>query len=210
PGTTTARRDEPIPQDWQSWWNFPNFGEFLYRGSFTYTFTLQKALILEVHLQGKADVTDLDLGVFRDVNDNGVLDVDEVKDANSRNRGGTDGKYGGAVLLGLPGAPGILVIPVSVGLDRLPPSIASFSLSTLHGRLNRADNRTTTDAHPSLSWSLADPGRGELDSSRVSLALDGNDVTSDAGVDLALLPNAQGVRGFWRGTLTYHPNGLGG
>src|SRR5207245_7359777 len=67
PATTTALRDEPIPQDWQSWWNFPNFGEFLYRGSFTYTFALQKALILEVHLQGKADVTDLDLGVSRDV-----------------------------------------------------------------------------------------------------------------------------------------------
>ncbi|TLZ70561.1 MAG: hypothetical protein E6K10_07530 [Methanobacteriota archaeon] len=93
PATTTSLRDEPIPQDWQSWWNFPNFGEFLYRGSFTYTFSLQKALILQVHLQGKADVSDLDLGVFRDVNDNGVLDLDEVKDANSRNRGGVDWQY---------------------------------------------------------------------------------------------------------------------
>src|SRR2546426_1112805 len=93
PAVTTSFLDEAIPQDWQSWWNFPNFGEFLYRGSFTYTFSLEKALILEVHLQGKADVSDLDLGVFRDINDNGVLDLDEVKDANSRNRGGIDWQY---------------------------------------------------------------------------------------------------------------------
>src|SRR5207249_1421308 len=265
PAVTTSFRDEPIPQDWQSWWNFPNFGEFLYRGSFTYEFRLQKALILEVHLQGKADVSDLDLGVFRDTNDNGILDIDEVRDANSKNRGGndwqydadsdadetvkwiappdgryfvkvlgftvnaapghfdldvsitldtgkgyeipqapkpteivqgteaglpalrsvdfsmawdfpgetTDGDYGGAVLLGLPDAPGVLVIPASIGLDRLPPEFSGFSLSTKHGRLNYADNRTTTDPSPTLLWSVADPVRGELDATRVSLTLDG-------------------------------------
>src|SRR5207247_10789012 len=184
-----------------------------------------------------------DLGGFRDTNDNGVLDIDEVRDANSKNRGGndwqydadsdadetvkwiappdgryfvkvlgftvnaapghfdldvsitldtgkgyevpqapkpseivqgteaglpplrgvdfsmawdfpgetTDGDYGGAVLLGFPRAPGVLVIPVSVGLDRLAPSIPGVSLRTSTGeRLNDADNRTTTDPSPTL------------------------------------------------------------
>ncbi len=300
PATTTSFRDEAIAQDWQSWWNFPNFGEFLYRGTFTFEFTLQKALILEVHLQGAADVTDLDLGVFRDTNDNGVLDIDEARDANSRNRGGvdwqydadgdadetvkwigppdgryfvkvlgftvnaapghfdldvaitldtgkgyeipqapkpteivqgtetglqplrgvdfslawdfpgetTDGDYGGAVLLGFPRAPGVLVIPVSVGLDRVAPTISGFSLSTTSGRLNDADNRTTTDPSPTLVWSAEDPSRGELDITRVSLTLDGADVTSGAQVTILLRANAQGVQGFWDGTIQYIPKGL--
>ncbi|HLE45492.1 MAG TPA: S8 family serine peptidase [Thermoplasmata archaeon] len=300
PATTVSLPDEPIPQDWQSWWNFPNFGEFLWRGSFNYTFNLTKALILEVHLMGKSDVSDLDLGVFRDINGNGKLDPDEVKDANSKNRGGNewmydadgdadetvkwlsppdgqyfvkvlgftvnaalghfdldvsitldtgkgyeipeapkpteivrgteaglapftltnfsmawdfpgdtvDGDYGGAVLLGLPRAPGVLLVPVSVGLDRLPPSITDFSLTTVSGRLNEADNRTTTDPSPTLLWSLADLSRGELDATRVSVALGGTDVTSDASVNIQLGPNALGVQAFWEGTVTYVPRPL--
>ena len=300
PATTVSLLDESIPQDWQSWWNFPNFGEFLWRGSFNYTFNLTKALILEVHLMGMSDVTDLDLGVFRDINLNGKLDLDEVKDANSKNRGGNewmydadgdadetvkwlnppdgqyfvkvlgftvnavvghfdldvsitldtgkgyeipeapkpteivrgtesglapftltnfsmawdfpgdtaDGDYGGAVLLGLTRAPGVLLIPVSVGLDRLPPSITEFSLTTITGRLNEADNRTTTDLSPTLLWSLSDPSRGELDVTRVTVALDGADVTSDAFVIIQLRPNPLGVQAFWDGTVTYVPRPL--
>ncbi|OGS49532.1 MAG: hypothetical protein A3K65_04655 [Euryarchaeota archaeon RBG_16_68_12] len=300
PASTTSVRDAPIPQDWQSWWNFPNFGEFLWRGAFNYSFNLTKALILEVHLKGKVDVSDLDLGVFRDINGNGKLDLDEAKDANSKNRGGNewmydadgdadetvkwlappdglyfvkvlgftvnanpghfdldvsitlatgkgyevpqapkpleivrgtetglapftpvdftmawdfpgetvDGDYGGAVLLGLPSAPGVLIIPVTVGLDRVPPSIVGFSLAALNGRLDRADNRTTTDASPTLTWSLADPVRGELDWTRVSVALDGPDVTSDASIFVQLTQNAALAWGFWEGTVKFVPRAI--
>ncbi len=300
PASTTSFQDLPIPQDWQSWWNFPNFGEFLWRGSFNYSFNLTKALILEVHLKGKADVSDLDLGVFRDINGNGKLDTDEVKDANSKNRGGNewmydadgdadetvkwlapadglyfvkvlgftvnanpghfdldvsitlatgkgyevpeapkpteivrgtesglapftpvgftmawdfpgetkDGDYGGAVLLGLPAAPGVLIIPVNVGLDRVPPSIVGFSLAALNGRLDRADNRTTTDASPTLTWTLSDPVRGELDWTRTRVALDGADVTADASITVQLTQNAALAWGFWDGTVKFVPRAL--
>ncbi len=300
PATTTSFENEPIPQDWQSWWNFPNFGEYLWRGSFNYTLNITKALILEVNLQGASDVSDLDLGVFRDMNGNGKLDLDEVKDVNSKNRGGNDwyysagptanenvkwlnppdgqyfikvlgftvnanpghfnldisvtlatgkgyeipqapkpaeivagtetglprftaidftmawdfpgdtedGDYGGAVLLGFPNAPGILVIPVSVGIDRVPPQITGFSIAALNGRLDAADNRTTTDRSPTLTWTIADPTRGELDWTKVAISLDGQDVTSDASISIDLTTNALGAWGFWEGTISYVPRGL--
>ncbi|TLZ70562.1 MAG: hypothetical protein E6K10_07535 [Methanobacteriota archaeon] len=100
------------------------------------------------------------------------------------------------------------MIPVSVGLDRTPPAISAFSLSTLGGRLNDMDNRTTTDPSPSLVWSLSDPSRGELDVTRIVLTADGTDVTSDAGISIPLAANAQGVQAFWEGVVTYRPRAL--
>ncbi|HTD81059.1 MAG TPA: hypothetical protein VK723_02795, partial [Thermoplasmata archaeon] len=121
----------------------------------------------------------------------------------------TDGDYGGAVLLGFPRAPGVLVIPVSVGLDRIAPSIPGVSLRTSTGeRLNDTDNRTTTDPSPTLLWSPEDPSRGELDPTRVVLTLDGEGVTTDATITMNPRANAQGVQGRWDGTIQYSPSSL--
>ena len=302
PAQTTTFTDLEIPQDVKSFWNFPGWGEWMVRGSFTYVFTLEKALILEVHIAGKSDVNDLDMAVFRDVNGNGALDPEEYLvidcqpvgpglclngnlwnynadgDADERvkwiappdgqyivkvlgfdvpsgaghfdmdiavtldtgkgyeipeapkpgeivNGTGaglaafarvslnmtwdfppttTDGPYGGAVLLGLPNAPGVIVVPVVVALDRSPPRIAGLKVNAFNGRLNEVDNRTTNDRTPQLVISFEDLERGQLDPNSAHLVLDGGDVTPITTVTIQLLSRG-GKLGLWEGTLAATP-----
>ncbi len=82
-----------IAQDYQSWWNFPNWGEWLMHGSDTYWLNLTNCLILEVHLEGYDDCPDLDLGVFQDINGDGELSIDEVQDGLCIKAGGTNWDY---------------------------------------------------------------------------------------------------------------------
>jgi WD40 repeat protein len=302
PATTTAFTDLEIPQDVQSWWNFPGWGEWMVRATFSYTFTVEKALILEVHIAGKADTEDLDMAVFRDGNANGILDPEEYLtidcqpvapglcqggslwnynadgDADERVKwvapgdgqyivkvlgftipsglghfdmdiavtldtgtgyqvpeaprpaeivNGTqsglapyvsvtlsvswdfpsdtvDAPYGGAVLLGLPNAPGVFVIPVSVTIDRIAPRIVGFKVTALGGNLNDADNRTTDDRAPQLTVSLEDPDLGQLDRDAVRILFDGSDVTPRAIVSILFTARA-GRLALWEGTATVTP-----
>ena len=301
PAQTTAFADLEIPQDVQAWWNFPGWGEWMFRASFSYEFIVERALILEVAVQGKVDVEDLDMAVFRDVNDNGEIDFDEYSvidcvtvapglceggsiwnynadgDADERvkwvnppdgryfvkvlgftvlanpghfdlqvsvtlatGRGyeipeapkpaevvnGTtplgaftrvtmnltwdfpfdakDDRYGGAVQLGLPNAPGVIVVPVTVLLDRKPPEIVGMKVNALGGRVDSTDNRTTNDRLPQLAVSVQDLDWGQLEKASVQLVLDGDDLTPIAGIGITYTARA-GRQGLWEGTLTLTP-----
>jgi WD40 repeat protein len=305
PATTTAFADLEIPQDVQTWWNFPGWGEWMFRASFSYIFTVEKALILEVHIAGQSDVEDLDMAVFRDGNANGILDPEEYlvidcqpvapglcqggslwnynADGDAEERvtwvapadgqyivkvlgftvpGGVghfdmdvavtldtgtgyqvpeaprpaeivngtesglaayasvtlsvtwdfpndtvDAPYGGAVLIGLPNAPGVVVIPVSVTLDRAAPRIVSFQVAALGGNLNAADNRTTDDRAPYLIVSLEDPDLGQLDRDSVRFLLDNVDVSSRTIVSILYTTRANRFA-LWEGTATYTPSAV--
>ncbi|HEV8594160.1 MAG TPA: S8 family serine peptidase, partial [Thermoplasmata archaeon] len=303
PAQTTAYEELEIQQDVQTWWNFPAWGEWMFRGSFTYPFRVEKALILEVAIQGKADVGDLDMAVFRDVNDNGLIDPEEYLVLDCTPAGGglcvptgantwgydadgdaderlkwvappdgqyfvkvlgftvnadpghfdlqisvtldtglgyqvleapkpleivngttplaaftsvglnmtwdfpndtTDDGYGGAVLLGLPNAPGVVVVPVLVLIDRAPPEIVAFQINALNGRLNDADNRTTNDPGPQLVVSVQDYDRGQLVPNSAVLRLDGADMTPLAVISIQYLIRGTKL-GLWDGTLTLMP-----
>jgi hypothetical protein len=314
PAQTTAFTDVGIAQDVQSWWNFPAWGEWMSRGSFTYIVDVQKALILEVAIQGKTDVDDLDLGVFRnaagapcewdpalqdpltslpgywktcDVDPEEYLVVDPAVwnynadgDADERVKwiapqdgqylvkvlgytvladpghfdfqvsvtldtgtgyqvyeapkpaeivNGTtplpaftrvplnmtwdfppataDDAYGGAVLLGLPNAPGVLVVPVAVLLDRAPPAVTAFKINALDGDLDRATNRTTNDPSPVLVVSVEDLDRGQLVAASARVLLDGVDVTPLATVSI-LYSTRNNRAGLWEGTIAFAPPAL--
>ena len=300
PAQTTAFSELEIRQDVQSWWNFPGWGEWMFRGSFTFEFFVDKALILEVAIQGKADVEDLDMAVFRDVNDNGLIDPEEYLVIDCAPSGGglcvptgpntwgynadgdadervkwvappngryfvkvlgftvnadpghfdlqvsvtldtgkgyeipeapkpaeivnrtsplaalarvamnvtwdfpndtADDAYGGAILLGLPNAPGVVVVPVVVLVDRSAPTIASFRLNALNGRLNDVDNRTTNDPAPQVVASVEDLERGQLVPTSARISLDGMDLTPTAVVSIQYILRGTKL-GLWEGTVT--------
>ena len=311
PAQTTAWSEVPVQQDVQSWWNFPAWGEWMSRSTFNYTFNVEKALILEVAIQGKSDVADLDLAVFRNAAgapcewDPAILDplteipgywktcvvdpeeylvVDPVVwnydadgDADERvkwtlpadgqyivkvlgytvlaNPGhfdfqisvtldtgtgyqiyeapkpaeivnGTtplpaftrvplnmtwdfppateDDRYGGAVLLGLPNASGVVVVPASVLLDRVAPVVTAFKLTALGGEIDRSTNRTTNDPSPYVVISVEDLDWGQLVAASVRVRLDGADVTSLAtvGIFFTIRNNRAGL---WDGTISFAP-----
>lgn len=74
PAITSENNSELIKQDWQDWMRALSFGNALAKGSYTYCIILKKVLILDVKMTGLPDVNDLDLGLFRDTNDNCKLD----------------------------------------------------------------------------------------------------------------------------------------
>ncbi|TLZ50947.1 MAG: hypothetical protein E6K18_06215 [Methanobacteriota archaeon] len=326
PAQTTAFSSVDVHQDVQSWWNFPDFNEWLSRASFNYTFHVEKALILDVHIEGQSDVNDLDLGLFRNTFQNPagapcewdpalkdpltgidgywkgcVVDPEEWKlhdcaqitpsrcwpvgpatggedadgDADEEIKwvnppdgeymikvlgfavpgrtghfdlqigvtldtgkgyevpeapkpaeivngtgGGVaaftrvamnmtwdfppaqaDDKYGGAVLLGLPNAPGVVVVPASVTLDRTPPQITSIQLQASHGRIDRATNRTVSDRSPTIIVSVADPQWGQLNPLSARISVDGMDLTPFATVSIQYITRANKLA-LWEGTIS--------
>ena len=77
PANSETYTDIPIPQDYQSWWNFPTWPEWLVRGSYTKVVHVEDALIFDVHIWGHSDSPDLDLGVFYDANGDGIAQPSE-------------------------------------------------------------------------------------------------------------------------------------
>jgi|GEM_PF-4261447 len=77
PANSETETDIPIPQDYQSWWNFPTWPEWLVRGSYTKVVHVENALIFDVHIWGHSDSPDLDLGIFYDANGDGVAQPSE-------------------------------------------------------------------------------------------------------------------------------------
>jgi len=328
PAQTTAFASVEAHQDVQSWWNFPAWGEWMYRASFTYIFHVEKALILDVHIEGLADVNDLDLGVFRNTagapcewdpalpdpltgvagywkgcgidpeeylvtdctpaggglcipagpstwgyNADGDAD-EEVKWVNPPDGeymvqvlgfavpsglghfdmqlsvtldtgqgyqiaeapkpaeivNGTAGglpaftrvglnmtwafpttqaedAYGGAVLLGLPNAPGVVVVPAAVRLDRTAPAITGFRIQPFHGRLDRATNDTTSDGAPTIVVGATDYSLGQLDRNSARIWVDGEDLSTVEGVSVQYLTRGTKL-GLWEGTITVTPPAL--
>lgn len=93
PAISEVYENMEIPQDYEDWWNYPNWGEWLMYGSDTYWLNLSSCLILEVHLEGYDDCPDLDLGVFQDINGDGELTTDEVLDGLCIKAGGINWDY---------------------------------------------------------------------------------------------------------------------
>ncbi len=93
PAISEVYENMEIPLDYQDWWNFPDWGEWLMYGSGTYWLNLSNCLILEVHLEGYDDCPDLDLGVFQDINGDGELSIDEVRDGLCIKAGGINWDY---------------------------------------------------------------------------------------------------------------------
>jgi len=77
PANSETETDIPIPQDYQSWWNFPTWPEWLVRGSYTKVVHVENALIFDVHIWGHSDAPDLDLGIFYDANGDGIAQPSE-------------------------------------------------------------------------------------------------------------------------------------
>ncbi len=73
--------DLEIAQDYEEWWNFPNWGEWMMWGSYTKHLNITDCKMLDVHILGHDDSSDLDLAVFRDMNGDGILNLDEVDDS---------------------------------------------------------------------------------------------------------------------------------
>ncbi len=297
PAITESYKEVEIEQDYETWWQFDNWGEFLMRGSYTKIINVSNAYILDVHIVGDDKAIDLDLGVFReDEPPDGELELEEVKDIYCVKMGGTKwtydadpdadehvvwiqppdgtyiikvlgydisgkyghfdidiaitlgsgergywiegtgpddiiigteggllrltavgitlhwnlqgstppGEYGGAVMIGTPQAPTIVVVPVTIIYDPDPPEIISFALSASGYEIEVMTNRTTNHPRPTLQVGLADPTRGELDWRAIEVFLDGANITSQSLISLPF-GEWEGKFGYWDGTITYTP-----
>ncbi|UCD92216.1 MAG: S8 family serine peptidase [Methanobacteriota archaeon] len=296
PAITESYREVEIEQDYQTWWQFDNWGEYLMRGSYTWIINVSNAYILDVHIVGDDKAPDLDLGVFTDENLDGELELEEVKDIYCVKIGGTKwdydadadadervvwiqppdgqyiikvlgfdingkfghfdidiaitlgsgeegytiagtgpddiiigteggllrltpvgvtmhwnlqgstppGEYGGAVMIGTPQAPTIVIVPVTIIYDPDPPEIISFALSATGYEIEVMTNRTTNHPRPTLQVGLADPTRGELDWRTIGIYLDGVNITSQSLISLPF-GEWEGKFGYWDGTITYTP-----
>ncbi|MEE9223207.1 MAG: S8 family serine peptidase [Thermoplasmata archaeon] len=297
PAITESYKEVEIGQDYQTWWAWDNWGEFLQRGSYTKIINVSNVFILDVHIVGDDKAPDLDLGVFReDDPPNGKLELEEVKDIHLVKIGGTKwdydadadadervvwinppdgqyiikvlgftikgklahfdidisltlgggekgywitetlpndvivgtetglnpyttvefslnwnlagstppGEYGGAVMIGTPSAPAIVIVPVTIIYDPDPPEILSFAISAIGYEIDILTNRTTNHPRPTLQVGLADPSRGELDWQSPAVFLDGANITSVAQI-LIPFTEFEGTHGYWDGTITYTP-----
>ncbi len=297
PAITESYKEVDIEQDYQTWWQFDNWGEYLQRGSYTKIINVSNVFILDVHIVGDDKAPDLDLGVFReDDPPDGELELEEVKDIYLVKIGGTKwdydadadadervvwinppdgqyiikvlgydikgkfghfdidisltlgagekgywitetwpndvivgtetglpayttvgftlhwnlqgstppGEYGGAVMIGTPSAPAIVIVPVTIIYDPDPPEIIRFAISAIGYEIDIVTNRTTNHPQPTLQVQLADPSRGEIDWKSAEVFLDGENITS---VALILIPftEFEGEYGYWSGTITYTP-----
>jgi hypothetical protein len=297
PAITESFKEVQIEQDYQTWWAWDNWGEFLQRGSYSYIVNVSNVFILDVHIVGDDKAPDLDLGVFReDDPPDGKLELEEVKDIHLVKIGGSKwdydadvdadervvwinppdgqyiikvlgfdikgkfghfdidisltlgggekgywieetwpddvivgtetglnpyttvdfslnwnlagstppGEYGGAVMIGTPSAPAIVIVPVTIIYDPNPPEILSFAISAIGYEIDILTNRTTNHPTPTLQVGLADPSRGELDWQSPAVFLDGENITSIAQI-LIPFTEFEGTYGYWDGTITYTP-----
>jgi WD40 repeat protein len=297
PAITESYKEVEIEQDYETWWAWDNWGEYLQRGSYTKIINVSNVFILDVHIVGDDKSPDLDLGVFReDDPPDGELELEEVKDIYLVKIGGSKwdydadgdadervvwinppdgqyiikvlgftisgkfghfdidisltlgggekgywitetwpndvivgtetglspyttvdftlhwnlagstppGEYGGAVMIGTPSAPGIVIVPVTIIYDPNPPEILSFAISAIGYEIDILTNRTTNHPRPTLQVGLADPSRGELDWQSPAVFLDGVNITSVAQI-LIPFTEFEGTHGYWGGTITYTP-----
>ncbi|MCJ2556096.1 MAG: S8 family serine peptidase [Candidatus Thermoplasmatota archaeon] len=251
------------------------FVEGLADGNYTYVVRVKDALIFDVHIWGKADAPDLDLGIFLDANGNGEAepgefveygadaDADEqvklkapkdgqyiikVLGFDTRDPGhfdieisvtiaGIEGykmvdapegpitantplnfgmswefmgdtedrDYGGVLTLGPPGASEAVLIPVTITLDRTPPSMGDLVMSTGEKQVNYLDNRTTNQIQPQFSVAVLDLERGEIDPGLCAVYFDGEDSTSWSTIDIKFVRNAEDAYGYWAGGILYSP-----
>ncbi len=294
PAITESYKDIEVQQDYESWWNYPNWGEWNYYATYTKYINLSKALVLEVHIQGHEDAPDLDLAVFRDIDGDGKLtlgvetmdsglfetppvwmynadwDADEtVKwvsppdglyiikvigfdtratlsngepgghfdldisltldtgkgyelagtddkdlvidqvtgDATSISAfnmieldilwnfpGSTeDGNYGGAVLMGTEGAPGLIIVPVTISLDRSEPIIVD---------IGPPDGAIINDPNPTIFASITDKERSEIETARIFV--DHVDVSDISEVSVPF-DKQDALSGYPLGTIAYVP-----
>jgi WD40 repeat protein len=297
PAITESYKEVEIEQDYQTWWQFDNWGEYLQRGSYTKIINVTGAYILEVHIVGDDKAPDLDLGVFKeDEPPDGKLELEEVKDIYCVKIGGTKwtydadmdadervvwieppdgtyiikvlgfdisgkyghfdidisitlgtgekgywiegtgpddiilgteggllalnpvgftmhwnlqgstppGEYGGAVMIGTPSAPTIVIVPVTIIYDPNPPEIVSFQISAIGYEIDIETNLTTNHPRPTLQINLADSARGELDPGSPEVFLDGVNITSQCLIVITYA-EFEGKYGYWDGSITYEP-----
>jgi hypothetical protein len=116
----------------------------------------------------------------------------------------TDGELLGALYLGPFRSPFTVLVPIELIVDRVKPEVTDFALRTIGKELDVETNRTTNHKKPDISCTLRDTERGELDESSVRVYFDGENVTSEADVIIALTDTA-GKYGYYEGTVTYTP-----
>ncbi|MCJ2669380.1 MAG: S8 family serine peptidase, partial [Candidatus Thermoplasmatota archaeon] len=251
------------------------FMEALARGNYTYVIRVKDALIFDVHIWGKADSPDLDLGIFLDANGNGEAeagefveyDADADADEQVKLKAPKDGQYiikvlgyttrepghfdieisvtiagiegykmvdapegpitantpinfgmswefmgdtedrdyGGVLTLGPPGAQEVVLIPVTITLDRTPPSMGSLVMSSGEKQVNYLDNRTTNQIQPQFSVAVSDLERGGIDPGLCAVYFDGEDSTPWSTNDIKFVENTEGAYGYWAGGILYSP-----
>ncbi|MCK4455453.1 MAG: cadherin-like beta sandwich domain-containing protein, partial [Thermoplasmata archaeon] len=251
------------------------FIEGLADGNYTYVVRVKNALIFDVHIWGKADADDLDLGIFLDANGNGEAepgefveyDADADADEQVKLKAPKDGQYiikvlgyatrdpghfdieisitiagiegykmvdapegpitantllnfgmswefrgdtedrgyGGVLTLGPPGAPEAVLIPVTITLDRTPPTMRSLVMKSEPKHVNYLDNRTTNQIQPEFSVQVLDLERGEIDPELCAVYFDGEDSTPWSSNDIKFVENAEGAHGYWAGGILYSP-----
>jgi len=305
PAISSKNSSEPIKQDWQDWMRSLPFGLALAKGSYTLCLLLEKVIILDIKLTGLSDVEDLDMGLFKDLNDDckledsstagtpcdsiycdgsgppwaisaystasehikwtsppdgryiikilgftvpgglGHFDL-EVQQTLATGSGymipeaplpdqlliGTtpvlpsfnivsysmtwdfsgdqkDGNYSGAIRFGTSTAGGIVVVPAMIVLDRKPPTILSFAVTSQTKFVNTTDPTLTNDWQPTLVASLEDRQMGSLDRSTFRMVLDDIDVSPLVSISVPLVQNRFvtpiGPYGYWEGTMKFSP-----
>ncbi len=80
--------NQEIGQDYNASWNFPNWGQWLANGSFSYFFNTTLPKTFHAHIWGYEDAPDLDVGIFTDLNGDGELTGEETEDGNCIKAGG--------------------------------------------------------------------------------------------------------------------------
>ena len=89
-----------------------------------------------------------------------------------------DGRMLGALYVGPENAPLMLLVPVDLILDRVPPTVAGLSIAARTGfRTDAATGATLNDPRPTLVVTARDP-EGRLDVTRLAATLDGEDVSA--------------------------------
>ncbi|MCK4443232.1 MAG: hypothetical protein KAW09_01720, partial [Thermoplasmata archaeon] len=116
----------------------------------------------------------------------------------------TDGELLGALYLGPFRSPFTVLVPIELVVDRVKPEVTAFALRTIGKELEVETNRTTNHNRPDISCTLRDTDRGELDASTVRVFFNGENVTGQADINVALTDTA-GKYGYYEGTVTYTP-----
>ncbi len=106
-----------------------------------------------------------------------------------------DGDYGGAVLLGTESAPGLIVIPVTISLDRSAPVIVD---------VGPPDGAVIDDTNPTIFASITDSERSEIETARMFI-----DYVEVTDISLVSVPfdDQDALSGYPLGMIAYEPGG---
>ncbi len=117
------------------------------------------------------------------------------------------GRMLGALYVGPADAPLMILVPIEMIIDFIPPVITKFSLiPNIDKNVDMATGRVTNDRRPSFVVEVTDDDRGELDPSGVRVWLDGVDVTTWATISFSYTAHPTSEeQGRWKGSVRIVP-----